>query len=345
MTRHPAYGANPGRPGVRSLLPITLASALCCVATVWAMTIGSTPLSAVEIARALIWFDGTSREHIVIASVRLPRVLAGLLAGSALAVSGAIMQGITNNPLASPGLLGINAGAAFAVVMSIVFAGVQSTSGHMWAAFAGAAGAACTVYGLGSFGRGGVTPLKLAIAGAMLGSFLGALTTAVLIFDQSTLDEIRLWATGSLAGRTMAACLAVAPYTLFGLIASFFIGRQVTTLSLGSDVSRALGQKAGIWRFLAAMLVMILAGSAVALAGPLGFVGLVVPHIARFLVGVDYRLIIPFCVPAGGLLVVVADGVARAIMSGEGIPVGTTMALLGAPFFIYLARYRIGGGR
>lgn len=345
MTKRPSYRANGERVGVWYQLPTALALVLCCAAAIWAMTIGSTRISAIEIARALIWFDGTSREHIVIASVRLPRVLAGLMAGSALAVSGAIMQGITNNPLASPGLLGINAGAAFAVVMAIVFAGLQSTSGHMWAAFAGAAGAACIVYGLGSFGRGGVTPLKLAIAGAMLGSFLGALTTAVLIFDQSTLDQIRLWAVGSLAGRTMAACLAVAPYTLVGLTASLFIGRQVTTLSLGSDISRALGQNAALWRFYAAFLVMILAGSAVALAGPIGFVGLVVPHIARFVVGVDYRLIIPFCVPAGALLVVVADGLARAIMPGEGIPVGTTMALLGAPFFIYLARYRIGSGR
>lgn len=322
-----------------------MAACLCAAAMVWAMTVGTMPLSVRQIFEALVRFDGASREHLVVASVRLPRVLAGVLAGSALAVAGAIMQAVTNNPLASPGLLGINAGAAFAVVLAIVLGGVHSTGDHMAAAFGGAALAALCVYSFGSLGPGGATPLKLAIAGAMLGSFLAALTMSILIFDRSALDQIRLWVVGSLAGRSMESCLAVAPFMAAGLVAALALGRQITTLSLGTDVARALGQNAGLWRFLFAILVVLLAGSAVALAGPIGFVGLVVPHVARFVVGVDYRWILLFCVPAGALLVVAADGLARAILPGEGLPVGTTMALIGAPFFIHLARSRIGGGR
>ena len=239
---------NEAGSGAARWTAVLLAAGLCGVAMIWGMAIGSTVISAGRIVEALMSFDATSREHIVVTTVRLPRVLAGLLAGSALAVAGAIMQAVTNNPLASPGLLGINSGAAFAVVLAIVLGGAHSASGHMWAAFAGAGAAALAVYGLGSFGRGGATPLKLTIAGAVLGSFLGALTTAVLIFDQGTLDQVRLWVAGSLSGRSMAACLAIAPYTLAGLAASLALGRQITTLSLCCKPKTRPPCRASCWR-------------------------------------------------------------------------------------------------
>ena len=275
-------------------------------------------------------------------TLRLPRVLAGLLSGAALASAGAIMQAITNNPLASPGLLGINAGAAFAVVLAVILTGADSTAIFVWYAFGGAAFAAVVVYSIGSVGRAGATPLKLALAGAILASFLTSLTTAMLIFDQSTLDQVRLWSAGSLSGRSLSTSAAVAPYILAGLAGAILFRRQIMTLSLGSDVARSVGQNLHLWRGLGGLMVVLLAGSAVALAGPIGFVGLVVPHIARLIVGTDYRWIIPFSALGGAFLVVAADALARWAMPAQDMPVGVTMAMIGAPFFIYLARYRLG---
>ncbi len=322
----------------RSLALLALAGAVI-LAAVWALTIGTTPIPAAKVVDALLSYDG-SRDHIVVVFTRLPRVLAGLLVGAALAVAGAIMQAATNNPLASPDLLGINSGAAFAVVMAIVLADAQSNGALVWYAFAGAAVAAIAVYAASSVGPGGATPLKLALAGAVMASFLAALTTSVLIFDKGTLDQIRLWSAGSLAGRSLSTSAAVAPYIVGGLAAAFLFRRQVMTLSLGADIARSVGQNAGLWRVLAAVMVVLLAGSAVALAGPIGFVGLIVPHIARMIVGVDYRWVIPFSALGGSLLLVTADAFARYALSDQTLPVGVTMAVVGAPFFIYLARYR-----
>ncbi|EUB99336.1 ABC-type transporter, integral membrane subunit [Rhizobium sp. CF080] len=327
----------------RFLLFMTM-GVLLGVSSLWAMSVGSSRIPMTTIVDAMIEFDG-SREHLVIWTVRLPRLLASLLVGASLAVAGAIMQAVTNNPLASPGLLGVNAGAALAVVLAIVFFGFSSSSVYIWCAFGGAMLTAILVYALGTAGPGGATPLKLALAGAVLSTFLASLTTAILIFDRDTLDTVRLWTIGSLAGRQMASVMAVVPYVFVGLVGALLAGRQIMTLSFGADVARSLGQNQTLWRLLAAGIVVLLAGSAVSLAGPIGFVGLVVPHIGRMVVGVDYRRIIPFCLVAGPLLVTTADAVLRYAFSSRDIPVGAAMALLGAPFFIYLARYRIGSGR
>jgi iron complex transport system permease protein len=329
------------RGGARAVSLLVLFGVVV-LAAIWALTVGTTRMPASVVVDAIFQHDG-SRDHIVVVFARLPRVLAGLLVGAALGVAGAIMQAATNNPLASPDLLGITSGAAFAVVMAIVHVDAQSSGSHIWFAFAGAAVAAVAVYSAASVGPGGATPLKLALAGAVLSAFLTALTTAVLIFDKSTLDQIRLWAAGSLAGRQLPSVAAVAPYTLLGLATAAVFRRQIMTLSLGADIARSVGQNSTLWRAVAAVMVVLLAGTAVALAGPIGFVGLVVPHIARLCVGVDYRWVIPFSALGGALLLIVADGLARTIMPDQSLPVGVTMAMVGAPFFIYLARYRIGG--
>lgn len=314
---------------------------LLVASALWSVTLGTTRLPLSRVLDAIVAFDG-SREHLVIASIRLPRVLAGLLAGAALAVSGAIMQAVTGNPLASPGLLGINAGAAFAVVMATVVVGAGSGDVHVWHAFAGAAAAAAIVHALGSAGRSGGSPLRLVLAGAVLSAFLASLTTAALIFDQGTLDTVRLWTAGSLSGRTMAQVAGVAPYILIGLVAALVVRRQITTLSLGADLARSVGQSPLLWRSLSAMIVILLAGGAVALAGPIGFVGLVVPHIVRLTSGVDYRWIIPFSALGGALLLVAADTLGRVLLGSQSFPAGVTMALIGGPFFLWLARYRVG---
>ncbi|QDG94768.1 iron ABC transporter permease (plasmid) [Rhizobium sp. NIBRBAC000502774] len=304
---------------------------------------GTTRLSLPTVFEAIFAFDG-SRDHLVITMLRLPRVLAGLLAGAALGVAGSVMQAATGNPLASPGLLGINAGAAFAVVgaMALQLTGSMSDGNSLiWYAFGGAAIAGFSVHMLGSLGSRGSTSLKLVLAGAVIGTFLTSLTSAILIFDQATLDAIRLWTVGSLSGRNMGQIIGVAPYIATGLAAALLLRGQFTTLSLGSDISGALGQNPLLWRTICVIIVVMLAGGAVALAGPVGFVGLVMPHAARLTVGADYRWIVPYSAIGGALLLVTADTVGRSLFAAQDFPVGVTMALIGAPFFLWLARYRL----
>lgn len=324
----------------RRMLALFVLLFLLALGCLLAISVGTTWMPAKTVIAALVHFDG-SRDHILIIAIRLPRVLTAIIAGSALAVSGAIMQAVTNNPLASPGLLGINAGAAFAVVTMMTLTGSGSGSSYIWFAFGGAGAAAVVVYALGSVGGIVHHSLGLILAGAVVTAFLTSLTGAVLIFDQSTLDAVRLWTAGSVSGRTLAEILDVAPYVTVALAASLFIGRHLTALSLGPDASRAIGQNTALWRGVSVVIVMLLAGGAVALAGPIGFVGLIVPHIVRFMVGVDYRWILPFCAMGGAFLVVIADMMGRTLFASQSFPVGVTIALVGAPFFLWLARTRV----
>lgn len=302
----------------------------------WALNVGSTSIALDRLLAAVIDVHA-SRAHVILWEVRFPRVLAGLLVGAQLAVAGAIMQAVTANPLASPGLLGINAGATFAVVLAIAMAGIDGAGALMWFAFLGAGAAAVTVYGLGSAGGGGATPLRLALVGVVLTAFLASLTTVILLRHQTTLDNVRLWSIGSLSGRPMSAVLAIGPWGLAGLAGAVLTSGPIMTLSLGRDLARVLGQNLATWRAICAALVVVLAGAAVALAGPVGFVGLVVPHMARLLVGSDYRWIIAYSAPLGAALVVLADTVLRWLF-GVDIPVGVTLALVGGPVFIALVR-------
>ena len=304
------------------------------------VTYGTADISLDKVFLALIAFDG-SIEHLIIRTVRLPRSLIAILVGAAIAVAGTLMQGLTRNPLADPGILGINAGAAMAVVMTSFIFGTSSPIVYAWSAFMGAGVAAVTVYSLGSLGRGGLTPLNITIAGAALSAFLSSLTTGILILSQKTLDEIRFWLAGSVAGSDFTLFLQVLPYIAIGLVVAFAIGKPITTLSLGEDVARGLGQRTAWVKVAAAVSVVLLAGSSVAVAGPIGFIGLVVPHIVRFIVGFDYRWILPYSAVFGAILLLVADIGARLLIKPQEVPVGVMTALVGTPFFIYLARWKI----
>ncbi|MDX0559223.1 iron chelate uptake ABC transporter family permease subunit [Sinorhizobium medicae] len=314
---------------------------LLALLSLWSLTIGTTAIPLGDALRAII-SEGTSHQDVVISTIRLPRVLTAIIVGSTLGVAGALMQAVTNNPLASPDLLGISAGAAFAVVISIVFFDAQSPLVFLWFAFGGAAVAGILVYMVASTGVSGVTPVKLALSGAVLSVFLGSVSASLLIFDMKAIDIIRLWSVGSLTGKDMAAVAAVAPFALAGVAATLLLAREVSTLSLGADVAQAVGQNVLLWRLVSGALVVLMAGSSVALAGPIGFVGLVVPHVVRLSLGTDYRWILPFCAISGALLVVMADGLQRSL-TGIDVPVGVTLALVGAPFFIWLARLRARG--
>jgi iron complex transport system permease protein len=251
------------------------------------------------------------------------------------------MQGLTRNPLADPGILGIETGAALGVVAAVFFLKISSLHVYALFAFAGAALTAVAVYGLGSIGRGGPTPLKITLAGAALTALLSSLTTGMLIFNQRTLEEVRFWLAGSVAGRDLELLVQVAPYLLVGLALALALGRQITTLALGDDVAKGLGQRTGWVKGLAAVAAVLLAGGAVAVAGPIGFVGLVIPHAVRSLVGVDYRWILPYAALIGAVFLVVSDVAARLVLRPIELPVGIMTALIGGPFFVYLVRWRV----
>ena len=327
----------------KSLLQIAgllLGTIILCLSLIASITWGAADIAFNDIYQAFTAFDG-STNHLIIRTVRLPRSLIAMLVGASLAVAGAIMQGLTRNPLASPGILGVNAGAAFAVVVGTFISGSGSLATYAWYAFAGAAVSAIAVYFLGSLGRGGLTPFNLTIAGAALTAFISSITSGVLILSQRTLEEIRFWLAGSVAGRDINLLLQVLPYICVGLVLAIALSRQITILSLGEDTARSLGQSTALIKILAAISIILLAGASVAIAGPIGFVGLIVPHIVRMLVGVDYRWILPYSAILGAVMMLITDLCGRLVIQPSELPVGLVMPLIGAPFFIYLIRRKM----
>ena len=311
-------------------------AALACVAFL-SLALGSAELEIGTVIGAFSEFDG-STGHLIVTELRLPRTLIGLAVGAALGLSGTLMQGVTRNPLAEPGILGINAGAALFVVLAIAMLGVSSVAGYVWFALAGAALASILVFGLGSVGRGGTTPVRLALAGAVLAALFSSLTAAVLVLDAQALDQYRFWAAGAIAGRDLGVLRDVLPFLLAGALVALPAGRQLNALGLGDDVAASLGQRVTLVRALAAIAVVLLAGGAVAAAGPIVFVGLAVPHTARILVGPDYRWILVYALVIGPILLLGADIVGRIVVRPAEVQAGIMTALLGAPIFIALVR-------
>lgn len=302
---------------------------------------GAAEINATTVWQAIVAFNPENTNHLIIQTLRLPRAVTAALVGAALAVAGAIMQGLTRNPLADPGLLGIEAGAALAVVGAVFFFQISSLSTYAMFAFAGGGITASAVYLLGSAGHGGPTPLKLTIAGAAISALLSSLTTAMLLFNQRTLEEVRFWLVGSVAGRDFALISQATPYLGIGLGIALALGRQITTLNLGDDVAKGLGQRTAWIKTLCAIAVVLLAGVSVALAGPIGFVGLVIPHIVRFFVGTDYRWIVPYSILVGGTFLVLSDVIGRMIARPSELAVGVMTALIGGPVFIALVRWKV----
>jgi len=323
---------------VRSLGLLVSLAGLLAVA-VASVGYGSKPIPMGEVFVAVLDFDG-SNDHLIIRSLRIPRTLVGLGVGAALGLAGAVMQGVTRNPLADPGILGVNAGASLAVVIAIYVFGVGSLTGYVWFAFIGAAVVSVVVYGLGALGRDGATPVKLALAGAAVAAFLASITTAILIVDVATLDQYRFWVVGSIAGRDSTIAAQVAPFLVVGALLAFGAARSLNSMSLGDDIARSLGLRVGAARGVSALSVVLLCGAATAAAGPIGFVGLTVPHVARAICGPDYRWILPYSAVLAPILLLGADIVGRVVARPGELQVGIVTALVGAPFFIALVRRR-----
>lgn len=304
------------------------------------VALGSKPIPFGIVWDAIWHYDRSIDDHLVVHSLRMPRTVLGLVVGAALGLAGAVMQGLTRNPLADPGVLGIEAGAALAVVIGIRGLGLTSLTGYVWFAFAGAAVASVVVYSLGSLGRGGATPVKLALAGAALASLLASFTSAILLLDLATLNEYRFWVVGSLAGRDGEIAMRVLPFLVAGAVLALGSAPALNALALGDDMARSLGQRVQLARAVAALAVVLLCGGAVAAAGPIAFVGLTIPHVARAICGPDHRWVLPWSMVLGPVLLLGADVIGRLVARPGELQVGIVTALVGAPFFVLLVRQR-----
>jgi iron complex transport system permease protein len=286
---------------------------------------------------AYLHFDG-SNEQIVIRDVRVPRALIAATVGASLGLAGVLMQVLTRNPLSDPGIFGINNGAAFFIVVAVTLFSVDSLSQYTWVAFLGAAVSGGIVYMLGSLGRDGLTPLKLTLAGAALAALFASFTNGLLLINQRALEEVLFWLSGSVAGRSLEMLTTVLPYLVIGWLGSFLMAGQLQTLMLGEDVAKGLGQRTVFVKAMAGLLVILLAGGSVAVAGPIGFVGLIIPHIARYLIGSNMLWMLAYSALIGALLLLGADIGARLIAMPKELPLGVMTAIIGTPFFIYVAR-------
>ncbi|AYA77751.1 iron ABC transporter [Bacillus sp. Y1] len=279
-----------------------------------------------------------SNEHLVIETVRLPRALIAAAVGSSLAIAGALMQTLTKNPLASPSIFGINAGAGFAVVIAVSLFQMSHLQAFAWIAFLGAAVAAISVYFIGSLGREGLTPMKLTLAGAAIAAMFSSFTQGFLVLSEVALDQVLFWLAGSIQGRKLEILVSVIPYFVVGWIGALLLASKLNVLSMGEDVAKALGIRTGLLKIGIGLIVILLAGGSVAVAGPVGFIGIVIPHITRSIVGIDHKWVIPYSAFLGAILLLLADILARYVIMPEEVPVGVMTAIIGTPFFIYIAR-------
>ncbi|MFB7942836.1 FecCD family ABC transporter permease [Streptomyces sp. NPDC056049] len=318
------------------LLLVLAALVLVGLLSVWTGTRGI----AFSATWSALWNPDGSETSVIIHDYRIPRTLLGLLVGVALGLSGALMQALTRNPLAEPGLLGISLGSSAGVVVAIAFLGVGSVLGYVWFAFLGAAVASVVVYLLGSAGRQLATPDRLVVAGAAVTAVLYAFNSAVLLLNPRAFDQFRFWTVGSLAGRYFDVVWVILPFVAAGLVIALLLGPSLNALALGDQMGRALGVNVNRTRILGAVGVMLLCGAATAAAGPVGFVGLVVPHIARFVVGPDQRWVLAYSMLLAPVLLIGADVLGRVMGAPGEVQVGIVTAFLGAPVFLALCRRR-----
>lgn len=307
-------------------------------AAVLGLAVGARSIGPGAVWQALWAPEAGLTDHVVVRELRAPRTLLGLAVGAALGMAGALAQALTRNPIADPGLLGVNAGASLAVVVAITWFGMASPAGYVAFAMAGAAAAALLVYAIGTRGRDGEIPVRLALVGAAVTAAATSLISVVLLRDLETLERYRLWVVGSLAGREAGALSALSPLLVAGAVLALLLGGALNTLALGEDTARSLGLRPARVRAGAGLAVIVLCGSATALAGPIVFVGLVVPHIARRMTGPDERWVLAYSAPLGAVLLLLADVLGRVIARPGEIEAGLVVAFLGAPALIALVR-------
>ncbi|MEV7190862.1 iron ABC transporter permease [Streptomyces sp. NPDC093510] len=307
------------------------------LAVLFSLTVGARAIAPSAVFDALL-HDGHGESAEVIREMRVPRTVIGVLVGASLALAGTVLQGMTRNPIADPGILGISQGASVGVVLAIAYAGVHTLTGYVWWAFAGAGIASVAVYAIAAGGRGGATPVKLALGGAAINALLVSVTTAVLTTKASALDEFRFWQVGSLSGRDSEVVGQIWPFLLVGLVLVLAVARGLDALALGEDVAKGLGQNIAAVRIVGGIGATVLTGAGVAAAGPIAFIGLAVPHIARALIGSDHRWVLPLAAVLGPVMLLVSDTVGRIVFPPSEVPAGVMTALIGVPFLVTLVR-------
>lgn len=315
---------------------IAVALGLLALAVLASIAFGARVVSSHDVLTAL----GGGSDSVAQAAVakRIPRTLLAIVVGGSLGLAGTVLQGVTRNPLADPGLLGVTTGASLAVVSGIAFFGLSSSTAYIWVAIAGAAAAAAFVYAVGSLGRGGATPLKLALAGATTSAAFSSLISAILLPRIDVMDQFRFWQIGGVGGATYPKLLQIAPFLVVGLLICFATARGLNSLALGDDVAAGQGEWVARTRVIAFVGAVTLCGAATAVAGPIVFVGLIVPHVCRLVVGIDHRWLLPGSAVVGALLLTVADVIGRVVARPAEVDVGVVTAFIGAPVFIYIVR-------
>ncbi|MFG2089096.1 FecCD family ABC transporter permease [Spirillospora sp. NPDC048824] len=316
---------------------LALLAAVLLATVVASLMIGAGDVPVGRVLPGVFSPDDESRPELIVHELRLPRTLLGIVVGMALGLAGAVMQALTRNPLAEPGLLGVNGGAALAVVIVIGTFQVDEPLVYVWAAFAGAAGAAAIVYVIGARGRGGASPARLVLAGAAVNAVFSALTAGLMLLSPQSFNGFRFWQVGSLGGREMSVFIRILPFVVAGIVLALVLARPLNALAMGDDAGRALGSNPGRTRAFGALAIVVLCGAATASAGPIAFLGLAVPFIVRTLVGPDLRLVLPYSLLLAPVLLLGADVIGRVITPGE-LETGIVTAFLGAPLFAVMVR-------
>ncbi|MEU5403318.1 iron chelate uptake ABC transporter family permease subunit [Streptomyces sp. NPDC005963] len=336
------------RPGLVSThagraIGLVVCLVVLAVSLVLSLAFGAKSIPFGDVWNALTAYDG-SEDAFIVRDLRVPRAFLGLLVGAALGVSGALIQALTRNPLADPGILGVNAGAAFAVTLGIAFLGLSSIGQYLGMSFVGAVVTTTLVYVLGSAGRAGATPVQLTLVGVALSAVLAGVASAIALLKPEVFDAMRGWAAGSLAARDWHVFWTVFPFIVTGLLLALVSARSLNAIALGDDLARSLGAGVGRTRVTVVIAVTLLAGAATGAAGPIGFVGLMVPHVVRWFVGPDQRWIMPYTIVCAPILLIVSDTVGRIVLTPQELQVGIVTAFIGAPVLILLVRRKKASG-
>jgi iron complex transport system permease protein len=342
-------GLDPAPAGARPwrLAGLVFLVALLAAVAVLSLVVGARALSPAEVWQGLFGDPGTDQRlteiTLIVQTLRVPRTVLAIVAGVALGVAGALIQGHTRNPIADTGLLGVNSGASFAVVLAVYLFGLQNPLQYLWFAFLGAAAAGVLVFGLSSLGRGSGNPLTLALAGQGVTIFLAAMTTAVALSDKQSLDVLRFWNAGSVQGVGFDVIGIAAVFVGAGLVLALLNLPTINLLNLGDDVARGLGVNIVAGRTVGVVAVTLLAGAATAACGPIAFLGLMVAHVARWMTGPDYRWLVPYGGVLGAVVLLVCDIAGRLVVRPAELQAGIVIALIGAPFFaalVWLGKFR-----
>jgi iron complex transport system permease protein len=327
----------PGRTRSIRLIGLLAAIVVLVVVTIASIMVGAKDLTVGAVLAALFDPDG-STNALIIWELRVPRTVVGLVVGPALGLAGALIQAFTRNPLADPGILGVNAGAGFFVTIAIGVFGLTGPGAYVWFALLGAAVVTVLVYLIGSTGRGVGSPVQMTLAGVALSAVLGGIASGISLKNPQAFDSMRFWGAGSIGGRSLDVVAVIGPLILIGVVMAILVAKPLNALAMGDDVGRSLGASVMSTRIVVIVAVTLLAGGATALAGPIGFIGLMVPHIVRWFVGPDQRWIMIYTLVVSPILLLVSDIVARVILPAGELRVGLVTALVGAPILILLAR-------